>query len=125
VNFSLPAPSAPPTFVSVSSVTSSSITVQWRAVDCIHRNGDITGHVVQYAIQGSGNMVRKNVPGGTTTKATLTGLKSATAYYVEVAAVNSVGIGVYNESISILTEGKNSYQNLEIYRACYLSLVAL
>ena len=98
MNLSLPAPSAPPTFVSVSSVTSSSITVQWRAVDCIHRNGDITGHIVQYGIQGSGSTVRKNVPGGAATEATLTGLTSATAYYVEVAAVNSVGIEVYSES---------------------------
>ena len=123
MNFSLPVPSAPPTFVSVSSVTSSSITVQWRAVDCIHRNGDITGHIVQYGIQGSGSTVRKNVPGGAATEATLTGLKSATAYYVEVAAVNSVGIGVYSESISILTEGKNNYRN--IYGACYLSLLSV
>ena len=125
MNVSLPVPSGPPTFVSVSSVTSSSITVQWRAVDCIHRNGDITGHIVQYGIQGSGSTVRKNVPGGAATEATLTGLKSATAYYVEVAAVNSVGIGVYSESISILTEGKNNYQSLEIYGACYLSLLSV
>ena len=121
MNLSLPAPSAPPTFVSVSSVTSSSITVQWRAVNCIQRNGDITGHIVQYRIQGSGSTVRKNVPGGYATEAMLTGLTSTTAYYVEVAAVNSVGIGVYSESISILTEGKNN--NLEIYGACYLSFL--
>jgi len=63
-------------------------------------------------------MVTKNVPGGSATEATLTGLKSATAYYVAVAAVNSVGIGVYSESISILTEGKKNYQNMYIYGAC-------
>ena len=43
-----PAPSAPPTSVNVSDVTPSSITVQWGPVDCIHRNGDITGYSVQY-----------------------------------------------------------------------------
>ena len=37
-------PSAPPISVSVSEVTSSSITVQWGPVDCIHRNGDITDY---------------------------------------------------------------------------------
>ena len=94
-------------------------------MDCIHRNGDITGHIVQYGIQGSGSTVRKNVPGGDATEATLTGLKSATTYYVEVAAVNSVGIGVYSKSISILTEGKNNYQSREIYGACYLSLLSV
>ena len=125
MNLSLPAPSAPPTFVSVSSVTSSNITVQWRAVDCIHCNGDITGHIVQYGIQGSGSTVRKNVPGGSATEATLTGLTSATAYYVEVAAVNSVGIEVYSESISILTEGKNNYRNKYMELATCLLLVWL
>jgi len=112
MNFSLPVPSAPPTFVSVSSVTSSSITVQWRAVDCIHRNGDITGYIVQLWVQESGNTQRKNVPGGAATEATLNGLKSATAYYVQVAAFNSVGIGMYSEFVSVLTEGKNNNQNM-------------
>ena len=48
-----PAPSAAPTSVSVSEDTSSSITVQWGAVDCIHHNGDITGYSVLYGVQGS------------------------------------------------------------------------
>ena len=43
-----PAPFTPPTSVSVSEVTSSSITVQWGPVDCIHRNGNITGYSMQY-----------------------------------------------------------------------------
>ena len=37
-------------------------------MDCIHRNGDITGHIVQYGIQGSGSTVRKSVPGGAATE---------------------------------------------------------
>ena len=37
-----PVPSAPPTSVATSDVTSSNITVQWGPVDCIHRNGNIT-----------------------------------------------------------------------------------
>ena len=40
-----PVPSAP-TSVATSDVTSSNITVQWGPVDCIHRNGDITGYSV-------------------------------------------------------------------------------
>ena len=65
--------------------------------------------------------MRKNVPGGDATEATLTGLKSATAYYVAVAAVNSgVDIEVYSEFISILTEGKNNYRNIYIYIYIYI-----
>ena len=29
-------------------MTSTAITVQWGEVDCVHRNGDITGYTVQY-----------------------------------------------------------------------------
>ena len=66
--------------------------------------------------------MRKNVPGGDATEATLTGLRSATAYYVAVAAVNSgVDIEVYSEFISILTEGKNNYRNIYIWSLLLVS----
>ena len=94
-------------------------------MDCIHHNGDITGYIVQFWVQESGNTQRKNVPGGAATEATLTGLKSATAYYVEVAAFNSVGTGMYGELVSILTEGKNNYRNIYIELATCLFLVWL
>ena len=96
-----PAPSAAPTSVSVSEVTSSSITVQWGAVDCIHRNGDISGYSVRYGVQGSAVVDRsvEMVSGGDITQTTISGLTPSTAYSIEVAAVNSAGIGVYGERI--------------------------
>ena len=42
------APSGPPQSVMMSSVTSSSITVQWGRVSCIDRNSEITGYTVRY-----------------------------------------------------------------------------
>ena len=98
-----PAPSAPPTNVSASDVTSSSITVQWGAVDCIHHNGDITGYSVQYGVQGSGSTQTESV---STTEATISGLAAATNYSIEVAAVNSAGTGVYSAPLNVLTSGK-------------------
>ena len=100
-----PAPSAPPTSVNTSTVTSSIITVQWGPVDCILRNGDITGYSVQYGVHGSGNIQSMNVLGGITTEATISGLNSATTYSIEVAAVNSAGTGDYSNSISATTSG--------------------
>ena len=44
-----------------------------------------------------------NVSGGATMETTIFGLNSATTYSVEVAAVNSVGIGVYSTSSTSLT----------------------
>ena len=101
-----PASSAPPTSVSTSDVTSSSITVQWGAVDCIHRNGDITGYSVRYGVQGSGSTQTESVSGGTTTEATISGLAAGTNYDIEVAAVNSVGTGVYSHPLAALTSGE-------------------
>ena len=100
-----PAPSAAPTSVSVSEVTSSSITVQWGAVDCIHRNGDITGYSVRYGVQGSGSTQTESVSGGGATQTIISGLTASTEYSIEVAAVNSAGTGVYSNTIMQLTQG--------------------
>ena len=99
----LPAPSSPPTIVSTSDVTKSSITVQWRPVDCIHRNGDITGYSVRYGVQGSGNPQNVYVSGGTTIETTISGMGSDTTYSIEVAAVNSAGTGMYSSPTAVST----------------------
>ena len=91
--------------MSVSGVTSSSITVQWGAVDCIHRNGDITGYSVRYGVQGSGSTQTVNVSGGGATMRLISGLTASTQYSIEVAAVNSAGTGVYSDVIMQLTQG--------------------
>ena len=102
--FFLPAPSAAPTSVSTSS-TSTSITLRWGAVDCIHRNGDITGYSVRYMVQGSGSTQTVHVSGGRVTRTTISELESLTSYSVEVAAVNSAGTGVYSSAVIAETAG--------------------
>ena len=102
------APSAAPTSVRVSAVTSSSITVQWRAVNCSHRNGDITGYSVRYGEVGSAEgdrsveMVSGDSSGG---MYDISGLSAAARYTVEVAAVNSAGPGEYSDLMTTLTSG--------------------
>ena len=96
------APSSPPTFVNVSEVTSSSITVQWGPVDCIHRNGDITGYLVQYGeVEGTEALLRV-----VNSQVTITGLTPFTQYTVSVAAVNSAGTGVYSDKLVQETAGE-------------------
>ena len=102
----LPVPSSSPTNVTTSHVTSSSITVQWGAVNCINRNGDITGYSVRYGVQGSGSTHTESVSGGATTEATISGLESATNYSIEVAAMNSAGTGVYSVPLTVLNSGE-------------------
>ena len=96
-------PSAPPTSVSASS-SSTSITVQWGAVDCIHSNGDIIGYSVRYGVQGNGSTQTESVSGGGATMGLISGLEPMTSYSVEVAAVNSAGSGVYSDPYLILTD---------------------
>ena len=91
--------------MSVSEVTSSSITVQWGAMDCIHRNGDITGYSVRYGVQGSGSTQTVSVSGGGATMTTISGLTASTHYSIEVAAVNSADTGVYSNVIMQLIQG--------------------
>ena len=87
------------------------VRVWWGAVDCRHRNGEITGYAVRYGEEGSSEGDRTvlmvssgNSSGGTTI---ITGLAPATLYVVQVAAVNSAGTGVYSSATFVDTKGKN------------------
>ena len=84
-------------------MTSFSITVQWGAVACIDRNGNITGYSVRYGVQGSA--VGNKTVGHSVAEATISGLTPSTEYTLEVAAVNSAGIGVYSNPRHQLTLG--------------------
>ena len=95
------APSAAPSDVRATS-KSSSITVQWGEVDCIHRNGEITGYSVRYGVQGQSTQTM-TVSGGDTTMTTIQGLMSSTTYSIEVAAVNSVDTGPYSDPMAVET----------------------
>ena len=100
-----PAPSATPAIGMTFSDSSSSIIVQWEMVPCIHRNGDITGYSVRSGVVGNGSTQTMSVPGASVTEATISNLMSSTTYSIQVAAVNSINIGVYSDPIHQLTLG--------------------
>ena len=101
------APSAPPSSVRVTDVTSSTITVQWEMVPCIHQNGPITGYSVRYGVMGSGSSQTETVSGASVTEVTLSSLLKYTNYSVQVAAVNSADTGVFSEPVLQLTNDKS------------------
>ena len=103
------APSAPPS-VFVTGMTSSTISVQWGKVPCIHHNGDITGYSVQYGTTSSGSTQTMEVTGARRTGTTLWNLMPSTAYFIQVAAVNGAGTGVYSE---LLVNQTNSSEKLD------------
>ena len=128
-------PSAPPTSVSVSEVTSSSITVQWGPVDCIHRNGNITGYSVQYGELGSAEGER-TLQMVSNKQATISGLTPSTEYTISVAAINNAGIGIYSIEMVQQTTGEHrccqpcttstvhtSHHFVQVVRSIYLFLL--
>ena len=94
----------------VASVTSSTITVVWGEVPCIHQNGDITGYSVQYEVTGSGSTESMAVDGDSDGgMATISGLEAATMYEYQVAGTTSAGPGEYSTPMTTLTSGIYCY----------------
>ena len=77
--------------------TSKSVMVSWDSIECIERNGIITGYVVEFQEQGGaripGEAVGQNF--------TATGLTPATCYTFRVAGVNSNGTGPFTNATII------------------------
>ena len=112
-----PAPSAPPSDVSKTvSSTSTTITVQWGPVECIHRNGDITGYLVQYWTQGQSTQTM-SAPGDSSGGSyEITGLQSSTTYSIRVAAVTGgARFGVYSTIRTETTSGQSNHAIEYIY----------
>ena len=101
-------PSAPPKGVTADGA-STGITVQWGSVPCIHQNGQITGYSVRYGVEGSGNTPQTMPAMGN--GATIYDLTPSTNYTVQVAAVNSAGVGDYSDPpIIVNTESKSDFE---------------
>ena len=96
-------PSAPPSSVMVTDVTSTTITVQWGPVPCIHQNGAITGYSVRYGEIGE-TLTTINVTGASAMQ-TISNLVPSTNYSIEVAAGNSAGTGNYSGPVFSETDG--------------------
>ena len=90
--------------------TSFAITVQWGMVPCIDRNGEITGYSVRYS--GGCSTQTMNV---TERETTLQDLTSSTNYSIEVAAVNSAGVGVYSYPIIIERTTKSKPNSIKLF----------
>ena len=102
------APTTAPESVTTPSVTSSTITIQWGMVPCIHQNGDITGYSVRYGVMGSGSSQTETVSGASETETIISDLMPSTTYVVQVAGMNGNGTGVYSSNESALTRGNTA-----------------
>ena len=74
--------------------------VTWDTIECIERNGIITGYTVVFQEQGGAN-----VPGNTVDRTfSATELTPFTIYTFQVAGVNDVGTGPLTDIITITTD---------------------
>ena len=80
-------------------MTSRSISVTWDTIECIERNGIITGYTVVFQEQGG-----PNVPGNTPfTFFSAVRLTPGRNYTFQVAGVNDAGTGPFTDLITIAT----------------------
>ena len=101
MSFILVAPTKPPLDMTPST-TSRSVSVSWRTIECIERNGEITNYTVVFQEQGGAVIPGEvNVMDRTFTAS---GLTPHTNYTFRVAGVNSNGTGPYTNISSILTD---------------------
>ena len=97
------APTGYPRSIRRGTVIPNSITVHWEEVDCLDRNGAITGYVARALSNGREEGTAS--VGGDDREATISGLTPSTQYIVQVAAVNSAGTGPYSPIALYGTEG--------------------
>ena len=114
--FSLTVPSASPSSVRLSVVSSSSISVRWGPMDCRNQNGEVTGYRVRYGEKGGNQTLW--FPSGDSSGGmiTLSGLTKQTVYTVEMAARTSAGTGVYSQQQNIETPDSEHSLSVSILR---------
>ena len=85
-----------------SAITATSISLRWEEVPCLHRNGEITGYTV---LVGNGRANRLVEVAGDLRETNISGLAPSTEYTIQVAALNSAGIGSYSDGRVYKTKG--------------------
>ena len=109
-----PAPSGTPREITILDTTSTEITLQWREVPCVERNGDIIGYTVRY-ISGS-NITLRNY---SDTVATLVELTPFSIYSIEVAAFNVNGTEPFSTPVHLRTDRDSEWMYRHTYSLIY------
>ena len=94
-------PSAAPRDLRFNTVNSKNITLTWRNINCILRNGIITSFDVQYE-QVDGALTTMRIGSSDTTSYIVIGLLPFTEYMFQIAGVNSDGPGPYTAFIGLI-----------------------
>ena len=78
----------------------------WEAIQCIERNGNITGYTVEFQEQGGAR-----IPGEVMGRSfTATGLTPGRNYTFRVAGVNANGTGTFTDTAIISIDEESMFQ---------------
>ena len=99
-------PSGAPVLLVPVIISTTTIRVSWREVNCTEHNGDFIGYNVQYSIVGGMGspisiLVRDDV-----TSTEISGLTQFMIYTVSVTAININGIGPYSSNEHVIYTSK-------------------
>ena len=107
------APSSAPQGFTVQTVTSTSVVLTWNELDCLQRNGDITGYTIRYV--GDSQNITESFS-DTTRTYTVQGLVPFTEYSFSVAAVNTIGAGPFTDPFAFtVSTSESSKWNVNKY----------
>ena len=111
------APSDSPSNLTYKTITSMSITLTWRNINCTQHNGVITHFGVQYHWKLDGVLVMMNIENSNTTNYTVDGLLPFTEYRFRIAGVNSEGPGPYTAFIGPIRTNEDGRLNRQLSQA--------
>ena len=98
------APTGKPQELRAKRVTDDTVELTWKREECLGRNGQITGYVVQYSqCRGDETNDTVNITMGATQSCTVSSLAPNTTYRFQVAVFNSNGTGPFSDPISNTT----------------------
>ena len=81
--------------------TATTITLTWDDINCVDRNGVITGYMVQYGITTFSTSVNVTESFASNRTFAASGLVPLTTYMFRIAAVNSDGVGPYSGEMNL------------------------
>ena len=116
-------PNGVPLNLTISTISSTSITVTWRDIDCLGRNGDIIAYdlIVVYYREVDRALIMQNISSLQTTY-TIDRLLPLTEYRFQVAGVNINGYGIYTDFIGPIKtdeDGMSKFNDLFVW--CYIA----
>ena len=71
-------------------------------MECTQRNGIITGYIIQYNIINDSS-INEAITNAEATSIVITGLSRFSLYSIGIAAMNSIGTGLFSEMFTFFT----------------------